>query len=85
MQFRQPIRACGSPIIASRGPLPPNPLRNEARRKETFRDLVKTVFLGILSERVEPSPLSILFKLPLRFWLDIAAAFSLPRRPRIHP
>lgn len=51
MEFRQPIRACGSPIIASRGPLPPNPLRNEARRKETFRDLVKTVFLGILSER----------------------------------
>lgn len=56
MQFRQPIRACGSPIIASRGPLPPNPLRNEARRKETFRDLVKTVFLGILSERGRAKP-----------------------------
>lgn len=56
MQFRQPIRACGSPIIASRGPLPPNPLRNEARRKETFRDLVKTVFLGILSERGPAEP-----------------------------
>lgn len=34
----------------------PNPLRNEARRKETFRDLIKTVFLGILSERGRAEP-----------------------------
>lgn len=59
MQFRQPIRACGSPIIASRGPLPPNPLRNEAKEKKPFAIWLKrieTVFLGILSERGRAEP-----------------------------